>query len=322
MIDVSRFGKVAVLMGGDSNEREVSLKSGAAIVKALQASGVDAHEFDPKEREISHLVSEGFSRAFIALHGKDGEDGVVQGKLAMLKIPFTGSNMLASAIGMDKVRSKTIWKSLGLAVIPGTVVEHQQALDQDFVDELIASYGTRLMVKPATEGSSLGMTLCDSRSDIIAAIVTARRFSNNVIVERWMSGPEYTVAIIGNHCLPSIKIQPQHAFYDYSAKYESASGTQYFCPSGLSDEAEDNIQTIALKAFLALGCSGWGRVDFMADGDAEQFHLMELNTIPGMTETSLVPKAADVDGISFDELCLQILETSMHTTDGGRDDTQ
>lgn len=311
MTDMSRFGKVAVVMGGDSNEREVSLNSGAAILKALLDSGVDAHGFDSGDRKLSELRVEGFDRVFIALHGKTGEDGTLQATLEMMNIPYTGSNMLASAIGMDKVRSKWIWQGLGLPIIPGDIVGLDQVLDRALQDKLVTSLGSKLMVKPATEGSSLGMTLCNSADDLLAAITTAREYSEQVIVERWMSGPELTVAILGNRCLPSIRIEPEHIFYDYSAKYEVGSGTEYFCPSGLSDEKEEYIQTLALKAFMALGCSGWGRVDFMADSCSDDIHLMELNTVPGMTETSLVPKAAEVDGISFNDLCLQILETSV-----------
>ena len=311
MTDMSRFGKVAVVMGGDSNEREVSLHSGAAILKALQESGVDAHGFDPLDRKLSELRVEGFDRVFIALHGKTGEDGTLQATLEMMSIPYTGSNMLASAIGMDKVRSKWIWQGLGLPIIPGEIIGAEQMLDESLQDRLAASLGPKMMVKPATEGSSLGMTLCNSADEVLNAISTAREFSQQVVVERWMSGPEYTVSILGNRCLPSIRIEPDHVFYDYSAKYEVGSGTEYFCPSGLSDDREDYIRTLALKAFLAIGCSGWGRVDFMADDNSEEIHLMELNTVPGMTETSLVPKAARVEGMSFNDLCLEILETSM-----------
>ena len=311
MADMSRFGKVAVVMGGDSNEREVSLHSGAAILKALQESGVDVHGFDPLDRKLSELRVEGFDRVFIALHGKTGEDGTLQATLEMMSIPYTGSNMLASAIGMDKVRSKWIWQGLGLPIIPGEIVGPDLVLDQSLQDRLASSLGSKLMVKPSTEGSSLGMTLCNYADEVLDAISTAREFSEQVVVERWMSGPEYTVSILGNRCLPSIRIEPEHVFYDYSAKYEVGSGTEYFCPSGLSDDREEHIRTLAIKAFLAIGCSGWGRVDFMADDDSDEIHLMELNTVPGMTETSLVPKAARVEGITFNELCLEILETSM-----------
>lgn len=311
MTNPSVFGKVAVVMGGDSNERAVSLNSGHAVLKALQSAGVDAHAFDPQEKPLLALREEQFNRVFNVMHGKVGEDGLLQGTLAMMGIPFTGSNMLASAIGMDKVRSKWIWQALGLNVIPGEVIDDSQALDAALVREITNSHGEKLMVKPATEGSSLGMTLVQSADDLIPAIETAHSYSEQAVVERWMSGPEYTVSILGDGCLPSIRIQPEHVFYDYSAKYEVGSGTEYFCPSGLSDEDEAKIQDLSLKAFKAVGCTGWGRVDFMADDQTGDIHLMELNTVPGMTETSLVPKAAEVAGMTFSELCIAILEISM-----------
>ncbi|MEL0035402.1 MAG: D-alanine--D-alanine ligase [Gammaproteobacteria bacterium] len=313
MTDVAAFGKVAVMMGGDSNERTVSLSSGQAVLKALQSSGVNAHAFDPQDKPLSALKDEQFDRVFNVMHGKMGEDGLLQGTLSMMGIPFTGSNMLASGIGMDKVRSKWIWQAIGLNVIPGAVIESNQPIDQTLIERITLAHGEQLMVKPSTEGSSLGMTLCRSADELIPALQKAHAYSDQAIVERLMSGPEYTVAIIGNRCLPSIRIEPEHVFYDYSAKYEVGSGTQYFCPSGLSEEDEQQLQQVSLKAFIAVGCSGWGRVDFMADEQTGEMHLMELNTVPGMTETSLVPKAAAAAGISFSELCLSILETSMPT---------
>ena len=314
MTDMSVFGKVAVMMGGDSNERAVSLNSGRAVLNALQSSGIDAYGFDPQDKPLSALKDEQFDRVFNVMHGKMGEDGLLQGTLAMMGIPFTGSNMLASGIGMDKVRSKWIWQALGLSVIPGEVIDDSQPLNADLVERIVSDHGEKLMVKPATEGSSLGMSLCQTAAELIPAIEAARAYPGQVIVERWMSGPEYTVAILGNRCLPSIRIQPEHIFYDYSAKYEVGSGTEYFCPSGLSDSDEDKIHELSLKAFMAIGCSGWGRVDFMSDDHTGDLHLMELNTVPGMTETSLVPKAAEVAGMSFNDLCIAILETSLQGT--------
>lgn len=305
------YGKVAVIMGGDSNEREISLRSGEAVLKALQLSGVDAHAFDPHSKPLSDLRVETFDRVFIALHGKMGEDGLLQGTLSMMGLPFTGSNMLASAIGMDKVRSKWIWQALQLDVIPGEVLDKEQSLDDSLIAHLIEQFGERLMVKPACEGSSFGMRICHSAAELLDAINFARGFSERVLVETMMSGPEYTVAVLGDRCLPSIRIQPSHEFYDYEAKYDSGSGTEYFCPSGLEKEQEAQLQAQALKAFLALGCSGWGRVDFMHDDNTGKMHLMELNTVPGMTETSLVPKAAAAEGIGFQELCLAILDSSL-----------
>lgn len=305
------YGKVAVIMGGDSNERDISLRSGEAVLKALQSAGVDAHGFDPHNKPLSELRLEGFDRVFIALHGKMGEDGLLQGTLSMMGIPFTGSNMLASAIGMDKVRSKWIWQALNLDVIPGEVIEKDRLVDDELAASLVEQFGELLMVKPASEGSSFGMQICHSQADVIDAVNFARGFSERVLVETMMTGPEYTVAVLGNSCLPSIRIQPSHEFYDFEAKYDSNSGTEYFCPSGLDDEQEEQLQTQALKAFLAVGCSGWGRVDFMHDEQTGKMHLMELNTVPGMTETSLVPKAAAATGIGFEDLCLAILDTSL-----------
>lgn len=305
------YGKVAVVMGGDSSEREVSLHSGEAILNALVNVGIDAHAFDPSEQPLTDLRDQEFDRVFIALHGAMGEDGVLQGTLSMMKMPFTGSNMLASAIGMDKVRSKLIWKALGLDVIPGTAIEADETVDEERAEYLLEKYGPRLMVKPASEGSSIGMAICDNIEAIVIAVEVAKEYSERVIIETLMTGPEYTVAILGNRCLPAIRIEPEHEFYDYSAKYEADSGTHYYCPCGLSIEDEDELQVTALKAFMAVGCSGWGRVDFMFDENSQRMHLMELNTVPGMTETSLVPKAADAEDISFEELCLSILDTSL-----------
>ena len=313
MTSPSVFGKVAVVMGGDSNERAVSLNSGRAVLNALQSADVDAHMFDPQVQPLSALSEEQYDRVFNVMHGKVGEDGLLQATLTMMGIPFTGSNMMASAIGMDKVRSKWIWQALDLNVIPGDVIDVSQDLNASFISNLTNAYGENLMVKPATEGSSLGMTLVQSSAALIPAIETAHSYSEQAIVERWMSGAEYTVSILNGSCLPSIRIQPEHVFYDYSAKYEVGSGTEYFCPSGLSDTDEAKIQDLSLRAFKAIGCTGWGRVDFMADDETGDLYLMEINTVPGMTETSLVPKAAEVAGMTFTELCIAILETSMST---------
>jgi D-alanine-D-alanine ligase len=277
----------------------------------LQKAGVNAHAFDPAEQSLTELKDQAFDRVFNALHGKIGEDGVLQGSLTMMKIPFTGSSMLASAIGMDKVRSKLIWQALQLDVIPGYVVQEGEQFTEQQAEAVFAQYGPQLMVKPASEGSSIGMSICTSADDLQTAVEVAKEYSDRVVIETWLSGPEYTVAIIGNRCLPAIRIVPHRDFYDFEAKYQADSGTEYFCPCGLSEAQEAQLQILALKAFMAVGCSGWGRVDFMYDDKTERMYLLELNTVPGMTETSLVPKAAAADGMSFEDLCLAILDTSM-----------
>ena len=309
LFDTERYGKVAVLMGGNSSEREISLRSGNAILQALKASGINAHAFDTADKGLSKLMTERFDRAFIALHGNTGEDGTVQATLAMMNIPYTGSDMTASAIGMDKVRAKWMWQGIGLTVIPGKEILEHEPLNPDSADVLMESLGAKLVVKPVTEGSSIGMSICRTKAELLAAVETAHKYSDRVLVETWLSGPEYTVAILNDQVLPSIRIQPHREFYDYEAKYE-AMDTEYFCPSGLTEEQEALLANIAMDAFKCIGCKGWGRVDFMRDSHSQDFYLMEINTVPGMTQTSLVPKAAEVAGIDFNQLCLNILDSS------------
>ncbi len=299
--NASSFGKVAVLFGGKSAEREVSLKSGAAVLAALQRSGVDAHAFDPATRNLQELKDQGYSRAFIALHGRYGEDGTVQGALELLGIPYTGSGVMASALGMDKWRSKLVWQAAGLP-IPKYLMLHAGFDAQAVVDEL----GLPLFVKPACEGSSVGISKVKSVSDLATAYAEAVVHDPLVIAESFVGGGEYTAAILGNQALPVIRIVPANEFYDYEAKY-LRDDTRYLCPCGLSAAQEAEMQRLAKQAFTLIGGQGWGRVDFLAD-EAGQPYVLEVNTSPGMTDHSLVPMAARNAGISFEELVMQVLE--------------
>ena len=298
---VESFGKVAVLFGGKSAEREVSLKSGSAVLSALQRSGVDAHAFDPALRDIAELKKEKFDRAFIALHGRYGEDGTVQGALELLGIPYTGSGVLASALGMDKWRSKMIWQSAGLPV-PDYVMLNENSNWQSVAQQL----GLPLFVKPANEGSSVGITKVKQAGDLQAAYRAAVRHDTLVIAERYIGGGEYTAAILGERALPIIKIEPASEFYDYEAKY-LRNDTRYLCPSGLSPAQEAEMQELARRAFALIGGQGWGRIDFLKGTDGD-LYVLEANTAPGMTDHSLVPMAAKQAGMSFEQLVLKILE--------------
>jgi D-alanine-D-alanine ligase len=297
----THFGKVAVLLGGKSAEREVSLKSGGMVLAALRKKGVDAHPFDPKERDLQDLIREHFKRVFIALHGRFGEDGTVQGVLEWLGIPYTGSGVLASALAMDKVRTKRLWAAEDLPTAP------YEVLSQDTNLKTIAKrLGTPLFVKPASEGSSVGMTKVKKSADLEEAYALAVNYDPVVIAEKFIDGPELTVAIVGERVLPIIRIETPREFYDYEAKY-IANDTRYLIPCGLSDKKEKQIQALSLKAFRALGCRGWGRVDLMLDKRGRPF-LLEVNTSPGMTDHSLVPMAARAVGISYEDLCVRVLE--------------
>lgn len=298
-----RFHKVAVLYGGASSEREVSLRSGSAVCQGLLKAGINAHLFDPAVQALHQLPQEGFDCAFIALHGRGGEDGMVQGALEWLDIPYTGSRVLGSALGMDKVRCKQIWQSEGLPTAPYCVV--RQPIDIDRATRILDELGT-VIVKPVHEGSSIGMAKATTAEDLLQATNYALTLDQDVLVERWINGDEYTVSIVGNRALPAIQMKTPHVFYDYEAKYQSDT-TQYFCPCDLPDDVEYELQKLSLAAFHAVGCEGWGRVDLMRDAGG-RFCLLEVNTVPGMTETSLVPKAAAAKGISFSELVVQILE--------------
>lgn len=296
--------KVAVLLGGTSAEREVSLNSGAAVLAGLRESGVDAHPIDPKEYPVAQLKADGFDKVFIALHGRGGEDGTLQGMLEFLDLPYTGSGVMASALTMDKLRTKLLWQGSKLPVSPYVALNSEQQ-GQVNASEIVNELGLPLIVKPSSEGSSVGMSKVNTSEELLPALEEAFKHDANVLIEKWLSGPEFTVAILGDDVLPSIRIQPAGVFYDYQAKYLSDE-TEYFCPSGLSDEQEQQIRALALAAYKAVGCRGWGRVDVMMDSD-NQFYLLEVNTAPGMTNHSLVPMAARQYGLSFSQLVVKIL---------------
>lgn len=296
-------GKVAVLMGGPSAERDVSLKSGNAVLAALRRRSIDAHAIDADRDVIDRLTRGSFTRAFVALHGRWGEDGVIQGALEVLGLPYTGSGVLGSALGMDKLRSKYLWTAAGIPTpayaVLGPTTDFAQVADQ---------LGLPIFIKPAREGSSLGVTKAGTIAGLKAAWQAAAKYDDQVLAERCIQGPEITVGILGEHALPLIRIETPREFYDYEAKYVLDS-TQYICPSGLSADKEREIQALAQRAFALLGCSGWGRVDFMLDSAGEPY-VLEVNTVPGMTDHSLVPKAAAHAGMNFDELVVRILKTS------------
>lgn len=300
--------KIAVLFGGTSAEREVSLNSGAAVLAGLREGGVDAHPVDPRDVDITQLKKQGFKKAFIALHGRGGEDGTLQGLLELIQLPYTGSGVMASAISMDKLRSKWLWQGAGLPVAPWVALTRAQfaaGLSTD-VEQQIAALGLPVIIKPSREGSSVGMSKVSESCDLASALALAFQHDDEVLVEKWLSGPEFTVAIVGEEILPSIRIQAAGTFYDYEAKYLSDE-TQYFCP-GFEDPARESaIQNLVLKAWNVLGCKGWGRIDVMLDSDG-QFYLLEANTSPGMTSHSLVPMAARQAGMSFSQLVVRILD--------------
>jgi D-alanine-D-alanine ligase len=295
------FGKVAVLLGGKSAEREVSLKSGGMVLAALRSRGVDAHPFDPKSRDLDALIKERYARVFIALHGRFGEDGTIQGVLEWLGIPYTGSGVLASALAMDKVRTKRLWMAEGLPTPPYAILEKDADLKA-----VAKRLGIPLMVKPANEGSSVGMSKVRSAAGLDEAYALAVNYDPVVLAEAFIDGTELTVGILGDRVLPTIKLETPRDFYDYEAKYV-ANDTRYLIPCGLPEKKEADVQALCLKAFRALGCRGWGRVDLMLDRRGRPF-LLEVNTAPGMTDHSLVPMAARAVGISYEDLCVKILE--------------
>ena len=292
------FGKVAVLLGGKSAEREVSLNSGSRVLAALQRQGVAAQAFDPAERKLDELAA--FDRVFIALHGRYGEDGTIQGALELMRIPYTGSGVMASAVGMDKWRTKLLWQSVGLPIPDYLMLDADS--DLSAVEKRL---GLPLFVKPACEGSSIGVTKVRALGELHDAYLEAAKHDALVIAERGLFGGEYTVAILGDEALPIVKIEPATDFYDYEAKY-LRNDTAYRCPCGLSEARETELRAQALEAFKVLGCRGWGRVDFLMDEQGNAYFL-EVNTSPGMTDHSLVPMAARVAGISYDELVLRVL---------------
>jgi D-alanine-D-alanine ligase len=300
--DAKQFGRVAVVMGGNSAEREVSLDSGRNVLAALKAKGVDAHGIDGIPALLDALRAGHFARVFNILHGRGGEDGVLQGALQSLGVPCTGSGVLGSALSMDKIRTKQVWEALGLST-----PRYARLRAGEDVGAAVAKVGMPVVVKPSHEGSSVGITRVRAQADLVGAVELAARYEGELVIEQMIEGDEYTVGILQGEALPSIHIVPKAEFYDYHAKYV-AEDTQYICP-GLDVSGEKAIRALALAAFNAAGCSGWGRVDVMRDR-AGQFFLLEVNTTPGMTSHSLVPKAARAVGIEFEELCWRILETS------------
>ena len=301
---MKKFGKVGVLLGGSSAEREVSLKSGNAVLTALQRQGVDAHAFDPARRSLGDLAMAEFDRVFIALHGRFGEDGCMQGALELLQIPYTGSGVMASAIGMDKWRTKLLWQAAGLPTPEWALLE----ADTDF-DAVEKQLGLPIFVKPAREGSSIGMSKVKQTGELQDAWQKAAEYDSLVLAEKFVDGGEYTCAVLGGEALPMIRLVPKNEYYDYEAKY-LRDDTEYLCPCGLAPDQEQAIRAMCLKAFQVVGCSGWGRVDVMIDRAGNPY-LLEINTSPGMTDHSLVPMAARAAGMDFDALCLRILEMTL-----------
>ena len=300
---MQNFGKVAVLMGGFSSEREISLDSGRAVLAALRAKGVDAHAFDPKETPLGGLKTQGFDCAFNILHGIFGEDGTVQGALETLGIRYTGCGVLASAVAMDKYRCKLLWKGLGLPVPDYEVLRD----DSDFA-AVEAKLGLPLFVKPANEGSSVGVVKVKEAGRLKDVYRDLKQYKGEIIAEKFIGGGEYTCGIIGGRALPAVRIIPATEFYDLEAKYER-DDTVYLCPSDLSPEDEQLMRELTVRAFEAVGGRGWGRIDFLKD-ESGRLYLLEANTLPGMTSHSLVPKAAAQAGMDFPQLCIEILKTA------------
>ena len=298
------LGKVAVLMGGWAAEREVSLNSGAAVLKALCHAGVDAHGIDVGRDILSVLQAGQYDRAFIVLHGRGGEDGVIQGALELMQLPYTGCGVMASAISMDKLMTKQVWMGANLSTPRFEMLNAQT----DFA-AVVKRLGLPLMVKPATEGSSIGMAKVNDADKLEAAWKTAAQYDDQVFAEQWIEGDEYTCAILGQTAQPLIRLEVQNDFYDYEAKYQS-NDTQYHCPCGLDQATEIDLRQLAQQAFSAVKGSGWGRVDMMRD-QAGKTWLIEVNTVPGMTDHSLVPMAARANGINFEQLVIKILETTL-----------
>lgn len=302
--DPSVFGKVAVVYGGNSNERAVSLDSGSAVLKALQSQGIDATHFDPKNQDVTELKN--YDRVFNVLHGRGGEDGQLQGLLDWLQIPQTGSGVLASAIGMDKVRTKQLWQGCGLSTAPFAVLNQ----DTDW-QQVVSALGLPLMVKPVHEGSSIGMSKVNTLDELPKAFELASGCGDVVMAEKWITGREFTIVIIDDEAYPVIRLQPADVsnFYDYEAKY-NRNDTMYHIPCGLTEEEETHLQELSLAAFRAVNAKGWGRVDAMQDEEGN-FWLLEINTVPGMTSHSLVPMAAKARGMDFEQLCWHILAQTL-----------
>lgn len=297
------YGKVAVLLGGRSAEREISLKSGNAVLDALLNQDVDAYPFDPAEQTMETLLQQRFDRVYVSLHGRFGEDGTVQGALELMGLPYTGSGVLASALAMDKWRTKLIWQAMGICS-PRSIVLNEKSNPE----EVVGALGLPLIVKPAREGSTIGLTKIKREKDLLSAYQLAAKHDSLVLAEEFIAGKELTAGILGEMPLPLVKIEVAGELYDYQAKYFS-DDTQYFCPSGLSGEEEQAIQAKALQAYQVLGCEGWGRIDLILDAAGTPYFL-EANTSPGMTSHSLVPMAAKEAGITFEDLVLRILKLS------------
>ena len=304
----NEFGKVGVLMGGRSAERDVSIMSGSGVLAALRGRGIDAHSFDPAERSLAELAAENFDCVFIALHGRYGEDGSLQGALELLGIPYTGSGVMASAVGMDKITTKIVWLAAGVPTPRYAVLNAGSDLGA-----VAADLGLPLIVKPPHEGSTIGITKVNAADELKAAYDTAAALDDSVLAEEFVTGREFTVAILGSgataRALPVVEIVAPEGNYDYQNKYFT-DDTKYFCPAVLPDALSDEMRRIALQAYLALGCEGWGRVDVLLRERDQKPFLLEVNTSPGMTSHSLVPMAARAEGISYEDLCVEILRTA------------
>ena len=300
--------KIAVLLGGTSAEREVSLNSGKAVLEALLSQGYDAHPIDPKEYNVANLKKDGFHRVFNILHGRGGEDGTMQGLLEQIGLPYTGCGVMASALTMDKMRTKMLWKAFGLPVADMEVVTRETFAELD-AQVVVDKLGLPLMVKPSLEGSSVGLTKVKAVDELKSAVEYALKFDNTILIEEWLAGDELTVPVLDSQVLPAIRIVPEGEFYDYNAKYIS-DNTQYFCPAGLTSEREQELAILVKRAYDAVGCRGWSRIDVMCDAKGD-FRLVEVNTNPGMTSHSLFPKSAASVGISFEQLVVKILELSV-----------
>ena len=300
--------KIAVLLGGTSAEREVSLNSGKAVLEALLNQGYDAHPIDPKEYNVANLKKDGFNRVFNILHGRGGEDGTMQGLLEQIGLPYTGCGVMASALTMDKMRTKMLWKVFGLPVADMEVVTRETFSELD-AQAVVEKLGLPLMVKPSLEGSSVGLTKVKAVDELKSAVEYALKFDNTILIEEWLAGDELTVPVLDSQVLPAIRIVPEGEFYDYNAKYIS-DNTQYFCPAGLTSEREQELAILVKRAYDAVGCRGWSRIDVMCDAKGD-FRLVEVNTNPGMTSHSLFPKSAASVGISFEQLVVKILELSV-----------
>ncbi len=301
------LGKVAVLMGGASAEREVSLNSGEAVLNALLTSGVDAFKFDPADTPLHTLSTLKVDRVVIMLHGRGGEDGTLQGALEFMNIPYTGSGVLGSSLAMDKIHTKQIWQTCGLPTANYRVAD-KSSFDPSSCKAIMDEMSGTVMVKPAREGSSIGMAKVSCANALAQAVKTAFEYDHQVLIEQYIEGDEFTIGILRDKALPSIRMSTPNTFYDYAAKYQDRT-TEYFCPAGLSEQEENDLRALAERAFSVLSASGWGRVDAMRGANG-QFYLLELNTIPGMTATSLVPKAAKVAGMSFEQLVMDVAATS------------